>query len=158
MIKFLIILIISFFLSAITYNCHGKENLKKIEMINDHDEKYISLNQEKLTIYNRSYYFTEADKVDSIQIYLSDIDWKIINKSFLDNDIIYFKNENNDIGEKTNSIVLGEKYLLTTSQRKVLVNYNYFFDNHKINQEKTKKFQKFMKVVDSIISSKKENK
>ena len=78
-------------------------------------------------------------------------------KSFIDNKINLFDSINNDIGVRTNSIKFGEKYLITSNQREIVVNYDYFFDENKINKDKTERFKNFVKTLDSIFYSKKQN-
>lgn len=140
-------LLILFFIS-----CKNDEKILSIEILNNHGDIFFSTKREM--VYIREYNFFKDEKIDSIKINLSDSDWKAINESFLKNKIISFSHVNDDIGEKTNSIEVGEKYLITTNDRKLVVNYNYFFNDSKINKNKTKRFKKFMKVCDSIINYK----
>jgi hypothetical protein len=132
-----------------------QERLLNIEIINDHNELSFSTKKEK--IYIREYSYFEDEKIDSIKINFSEEDWKVMTKSFIDNKINLFDSINNDIGVRTNSIKFGEKYLITSNQREIVVNYDYFFDENKINKDKTERFKNFVKTLDSIFYSKKQN-
>ena len=78
---------------------------------------------------------------------------ELINKSFIKEKIYNFIDKEQSIGEIDNMIRMPKTIEIRTNKRNILVKYRYFFNDQKsiIDKDKTKRFNKFMRAIDSII-------
>lgn len=135
-------------LSILLHSCKTNNELPNNITVKGKN-KYIST-EDNIVVYSTLDYL-EDNRSDSINVYLSKEDWGILNKSFIKNKLFLFRGINDDIGIKTNSIEIPEKYIIKTNSRNIIINYRYYFDGSEINKEKTERFKSFIKVFDSII-------
>ena len=139
-------------LTIIFVSCKkNKEILLNVEIINSHGDLSVSTKKQK--IYMREYSFFEEEKIDSINIKLSERDRDIINKSFVKNKLFEFEDNINDVGVLANSIEQPMKIKIETNKRTINITYHYFLGNDEniINKGRTKRIKNFMKTFDSII-------
>ena len=94
---------------------------------------------------------------DTIKFSLSEEEKELINKSFIKEKIYNFIDKEQSIGEIDNMIRMPKTIEIRTNKRNILVKYRYFFNDQKsiIDKDKTKRFNKFMRAIDSIIYYKK---
>jgi|GEM_PF-2093886 hypothetical protein len=97
--------------------------------------------------------FKVIDSLDILNFKLSEEEKQLINKSFNKEKIYTFEDSEKEIGEIENTIKLPKMIEIKTNRRNILVEYNYFFYDQKyiINKDKTKRFNNFMRTIDSII-------
>ena len=90
---------------------------------------------------------------DTIKFSLSEEEKGLINKSFIKEKIYNFIDKEQSIGEIDNMIRMPKTIEIRTNKRNILVKYRYFFNDQKsiIDKDKTKRFNKFMRTIDSII-------
>ena len=90
---------------------------------------------------------------DTIKFSLSEEEKELINKSFIKEKIYNFIDKEQSIGEIDNMIRMPKTIEIRTNKRNILVKYRYFFNDKKsiIDKDKTKRFNKFMRTIDSII-------
>lgn len=133
---------------SILFSCEKKEILSE-------DIKILNQNRNLSTVNGTDIYTTnlmiEPDTSDTLRFKLTDKDWTFLRKSF-DKNKIYLINNNTKIGERANSIELGDTITIKTNKRSLSIHFRHFLDKKEsIDTVKTKSFKKFMHTFDSLV-------
>lgn len=133
---------------SILFSCEKKEILSK-------DIKILNQNRNLSTVNGTDIYTTnlmiEPDTSDTLRFKLTDKDWAFLGRSF-DKNKIYLINNNTKIGERANSIELGDTIIIKTNKRSLAINFRHFLDEKEsIDTLKTKRFKNFIHTFDSLV-------